>query len=240
MQDKGALVFCDKTQEIYLPWWYDHYSKTNDYPVAIIDFGMSEKGKKWANSIGQRIEMEPVKLDLEPPPDFMLDEWKAFTRNDYLRARPIWLSKPFALQKTPFEHTVYLDLDCEVKADLEPLFRVPFGLVPLAQDTLKCWTERGITMPEHQRYNTGVLAYEKHCPIVKAWASMIEECSCHFWSEQEALMETLRQKEFTVIELPERFNAFPDQKVDDAHIIHHISTSGKLHIICEMLHKTCT
>ena len=239
MSDAGVLLFCDEAQELFLPWWYSHYEKTNDAPIAIIDLGLSERGKKWANNIGQVIAMEPVEFELEPPPDFIMDEWKHYTKADYERARPLWLTTPFALLKTPFEKTLYLDLDCEVRKNLDHLFDIPFGVVPAPEDTLKCWIERGISMPEQRRYNLGVIAYHKNSPIIQAWADMILDSSCHFWSDHEALMETLREKEFTVIELPEHYNTYSTQSIsDETAIVHHLMLKGKLHILSEMI-QTC-
>jgi hypothetical protein len=59
MSQSGIIVGCDANQEWLLPWWWDHYCKHNSYPVAFVDFGMSEAALAWCQEKGQCISLPP-------------------------------------------------------------------------------------------------------------------------------------------------------------------------------------
>ncbi len=58
---KGILIGCDQNQEWMLEWWWAHYSRHNCYPVAFVDFGMSQEAKKWCQSKGHWISLDAPK-----------------------------------------------------------------------------------------------------------------------------------------------------------------------------------
>lgn len=60
--NKGVLVGADQKQEWLLLWWWKNYSEENELPVCFVDFGMSEKGRKWCQKRGQLLLVEEIPL----------------------------------------------------------------------------------------------------------------------------------------------------------------------------------
>ena len=50
---KGIIVASDMQQEWLLPWWWEHYTRFNSFPVAFIDFGMSKERENGVKSEGR-------------------------------------------------------------------------------------------------------------------------------------------------------------------------------------------
>ncbi len=65
MGKEGILIGCDRNQEWLLPWWWDHYSAHNAYPVAFADFGMSKKALAWCREKGKMLK-PPGSSDVVP------------------------------------------------------------------------------------------------------------------------------------------------------------------------------
>ena len=81
-----------------------------DTPLThtFVDLGMSHYGKTFCSERGEVI---PLQMDL------------AFSDGESVRdKRHSWFKKPFALLLSPFAHSIWLDLDCEVLGSLAPLF----------------------------------------------------------------------------------------------------------------------
>src|SRR5271170_6983534 len=53
----GILCGCDEEQEWLLPWWWDHYSAANNFPVTFIDFGMTEEGQRFCRERGELLSV---------------------------------------------------------------------------------------------------------------------------------------------------------------------------------------
>ena len=169
-------------------------------------------------TIGTVIDIRTIQLPLEPPPDFMMEDWQID-----LNVRAIKLIKPLVFMHTPFQQTIYLDVDCEVKGSIANLFEVPFAVSCIRGEKL---------------YDTGVISYSHCSPIINDWATMIYEASCHFSTDAIALMEALRQGSHTVDEYPWIYNAIGDKKRHpDALIAHHNGPDGKYLLMQELLCK---
>src|SRR5437868_5082609 len=106
----GILVGCDKQQEWMLKWWWGHYSKHNSFPIAFIDFGMSEEAKSWCRQKGKLLPLTCPKDFVFPKtliPKELIGEWEKSYGEKIWHSREQWFRKPFALLQTPFRQTIW-------------------------------------------------------------------------------------------------------------------------------------
>lgn len=201
---KGVLVGCDESQEWLLSWWWKNYTKENKFPIAFADFGMSEKGKKWCEKRGvvQSLHLENLavasKNEIDPA---LVNEWEK-TLSPFWNSRQAWFKKPFALLNTPFEKTIWMDLDCEVLGSLEPIYsyidpKSKMGLMKVRDPE---------TVREAILYNSGVIVFEKSSPLLKKWAKSALFQNHQFLGDQDALSQVIFEEGLPVGELPEIYN----------------------------------
>lgn len=194
----GILVGADESQEWLLPWWWKNYRAENAFPVAFADFGMSEKAKAWCRERGALLDIEHLRVaakeEINP---LLVAEWEK-TLSPFWHLRGAWFKKPLAFLKTPFEKTIWLDLDCEVLGSLAPLYdyvdSVEMALAPVRDPEV---------VREFVTYNSGVVVFKKNAPILKKWA---EQESGRFLGDQDALSEVIFKERCGVAELPEIYN----------------------------------
>lgn len=115
-----------------LEWWWENYSKHNDLPVAFANFGMSRKAINFCQSRGILINLTQ----------------KTGKRN--------WFKKPFAMLGCPFNKVAWLDLDCEIRGKINPLFEyAKKGRIAVTLDPHNPWVKTrncvasGIVVAEH-------------------------------------------------------------------------------------------
>lgn len=98
-QKRGVVVGVIPEQVWMLEWWLANFRKHNpDLPVAFADFGLNEKWAGWCKEHGLHFKPEAP------------------------QGVGAWFRKPFALLQAPFEHVIWLDLDCEVRAPMDHFF----------------------------------------------------------------------------------------------------------------------
>ena len=93
---EGILTGCNANHEWMLKWWWSNYKQSNAYPVTFVDFGMSVGAKSWCEQRGAVLSI-PKRIPLIPPKN----------ASSYASIkRPIWLSKPEALLRSPYQKTI--------------------------------------------------------------------------------------------------------------------------------------
>ncbi|MEI6241808.1 MAG: hypothetical protein WCP39_00185 [Chlamydiota bacterium] len=213
-EEKGVLVGTDKNQEWLLPWWYFHYSATNTFPITFGNFGMSKKALAWCEKRGSVLEApssdfvtkkEIISSDLRKK----WDQNRAAT--PFWKSRPAWFLKPLLMQQSPYQQTLYLDLDCQVYQNLNPIFDFsnnPGGF-SIAQDPIVCFpqSKNFVFPPNITRYNSGVIVYQKNSPLIEKWASYCLEKNHLFPGDQDVLEYILSTEDFHHFsELPILYN----------------------------------
>jgi hypothetical protein len=219
---KGILIGSDDKTEWLLPWWWKYYSKYNDFPVAIADFGLSPKMLKWCQ---KRFQV----ISLKCPQDFVQQrnslstkravQWQEEYKGDVWEARQAWFKKPLACLQTPFDLTVWLDVDCEVCGPLKPLF-----------DILKEGVELAIIREESQEYNSGVLLFPKKASFLKKWAELCLKENDKYMGDQNALTELILAGEVRYTELDHKYNWRMSKGYYDAVVVAHWCAWGKEYI----------
>jgi hypothetical protein len=221
---KGILIGSDSNTEWLLPWWWKYYSKYNEFPVAIADFGLSPQMLKWCQ---KRFQV----ISLKCPQNFVQQrsslskklalQWQEEYKGDVWQARLAWFKKPFACLQTPFDLTVWLDADCEVCGPLKPLF-----------DVLKEGVELAIIKEESHVlvYNSGVLLFRSKASFLKKWAELCLNENDKFMGDQNALTELILAGKVRYTELDHKYNWRMIKGYHDAIVVAHWCAWGKEYI----------
>ncbi|MBX7066113.1 MAG: hypothetical protein K1X28_02670 [Parachlamydiales bacterium] len=222
----GVLVGTDITQEWLLPWWWSNYQKHNSMPVAFIDFGMSSEKKDWCKARGELIPLRLIndfvkeKKDTLPKAAQILEQHFG---KDFWDSRPILFKKPFACLKTPFLRTIWVDIDCEVRGSIQPLFAYADGEIGigLVKDRLQPHTSYPI-------YNSGVFVFRRKSWAISQWARACVESNDLFPTDDHVLAHLIANKKVAVSEMPSQYNWFYSYKEPASPVvIHWLGKSGK-------------
>lgn len=230
---EGIVVGCDKTLEWILPWWWKHYRTHNNYPVAFADFGMSKKAVSWCQKHGRLLTITAPAFEERLSPKKQAD-WEKRFGSRVLKYRTQWFKKPLAVLASPFSCGIWLDLDCQVKGSLEPLFHT---LLLGAEIALVADHNQAINtlLPGEVNYNSGVIVFRKSAPILFKWASSIEKYRHHLVGDQDVLSRIIYLTKSAVVELPDLYNwnVFKGEN-REAIIYHFCNEAGKLRILEEL------
>jgi|SRR5579872_296891 len=228
----GVVVGSDQTHEWLLPWWWGHYQRSNDFPVTFIDFGMSKEMKCWCLERGELISLPlleaylPSKEEIDPA---LVHSWEKAFGQHFWRYRHAWFKKPLACLRSPYARTIWIDIDCEIRASLQDLFSFcehPSHLA-LAYD----YSTEDLSL-----YNSGVIVFKQGQSLLQEWASSLFTDIHAFAGDQDSLSKILHEKNVTPNLLPQVYNwlrCYPDNP--DALILHWHGDVGKRIITHQIL-----
>ena len=203
--DAGVLVGADQGVEDLLPTWWGHYRKHNRLPVAFADFGMSDRMVAWCAKRGRVFSVRDVPVDG-------------------------WWLKPFALLRSPFMRTLWVDVDCEVRGRVGPLLRqtATEGFV-VGRD--RCYPDKWADAIPNDGWmpNTGVVGAVRGHPLVEDWAAacLSGPASGHR-SDQEALAPLMVAH--NVAEIPADAHRLRLEGDGPCTIMHWTGAAGKRHL----------
>lgn len=232
---EGVIVGCTQDQEKFLPWWWMNFRLFNNYPVTFIDFGdMSAIARKWCRQRGSLLSLDlsdtfiARKEAIDPA---LVKIWEKMN-TDVWRVRLAWFKKPFALLQSPYEKTVWLDLDCQTKGSIQPLFNeylnnAEFAISREPESYQKINQERGILLPEEIMYNSGVTAFRHNSKIIQEWAKEALERSHLFYGDQQLLSRILFTSKLPFAVIPDIYNSFVLDGINPKAIILHWYGSSK-------------
>lgn len=217
-EEDGVMVGADLTQEWLLPWWWSHYQKYNSFPVVFVDFGMSFEQKEWCKKRGElfplRIFGDFIKEKEEIDPAIVYqfeDECGKYCWD----CRMAWFKKPFACLQTPFRRTLWIDLDCEIRAPLQPLFDYANPSPGLAMVKDQC-----ASLVDYRMYNSGVIAFRK-TDIPIQWVRYCIEKNHLLRGDQEVFSYMLAKEKISITEIPANYNWSRMIEKDDGVLILH-------------------
>lgn len=196
--DDCVLVGCDNNTSWMLNWWYNNYIKYNTLPIMFADFGMYPPQRNWCAERGTVFSVSGT-----------------FKCN--------WFKKPLAILACDYKRILWIDSDCEVKGNVEPIIAYadqPPGFA-------------GVLDPygygAKDSINTGVLAIRHGIDLIPTWA---ERCSglVKLRGDQEVLGEFITSSSVTL--MPPEYNHLRLSMAnnDAAMILHWTGNAGKIHI----------
>lgn len=232
---QGILTGANEEMEWLLPWWWKNYSKKNSLPVAFLDFGLSLSFKRWCAHKGILVEPRSIenpasKFEVEPG---LAHVWESlYGPKELWIARRAWFQKPVGLCQTPFQRTLWIDLDCEIFASLTSLFddfaEAEVAMVPELAESRQAQMALGLIQPDQQLYNSGVILYTRGSPIIEKWAEDAQADSAFFMGDQDVLAQTLFKNQLKITDLPRKYNwRLSEGYQREAVILHWTGVFGK-------------
>lgn len=224
MQNQGVVIGVDIKQEWMLPWFFSHYEAHNTLPVAIADFGMSEKARRWAHKKGHYFALSPgaYQCAKKRVPQKIRLEWEEAYGTGIWRLREAFFKKPKALIEGPFEQGIWIDIDCQVQGDISHLFNcLMFGVeLALASDA----SDNG--------FSSGVIVYKRQAPILQAWLSKMVDDDTLFVGDQLYLSSVIEDINPGIFLLPSIYNWHRRSGENKEAVITHFGGGlGKIEIV---------
>lgn len=118
-------------------------------------------------------------------------KWEKIYGKSASVARSAWLQKPLACASSPFDLSLWIDLDCEILANLAPLFTHAFEDLLIAPD-------------RYASFNSGVVLFRKNTPLIERWAQ--EALTCHHMGDQDLLIELIEKTKARITALDSIYN----------------------------------
>lgn len=202
---EGIVVAADETVEWLLPWWFAKLRLQNTLPVCFVDLGLSYYGRSFCEKRGEMIQLSCSLPEVFVP---HTKEWEILFGSDIKKRRENWYKKPFAFLLTPFEKTLWLDVDCEVLKSLDGLF-VRSGDIHLACEspTTHLREQHLQTIEEGEiLYNSGVILYHHGSPLIEKWAEAVLKKKEQFLSDQHVLSHLIKDISYPIHPLEAEYN----------------------------------
>lgn len=227
----GVITGCNEKQEWLLKSWWDHYCKSNSFPVTFIDYGMSKSARLWCEKRAPVIDIAPASVATkEEVSSEKIKIWNEMaTQHDFWPSRPYWFAKPQAILNTPYEQTVWIDLDTFIIRSIEPLFdacdETSLALAAEVEHGIISGKKCGFYQSHDAVYNTGIMSYKKDHPFLKKWAEGACTRSAEFMGDQDLFIRMAHEENVAIKELPEIYNwRLTSGWRDDVAIIHFAHT----------------
>ncbi len=204
LEDEGVVVASDSTLQWLLPWWWGHYQRFNNYPVTFVDLGMSEEMQLWCKQRGRLIPLRVAdifvaeKSEVDPA---LCQQWEKLYGARFWLNRNAWFKKPSACLQSPYKKSIWIDLDCEVRGSLTPLFA-------LCEQSPEIVIAKEMDSPllDHVGYNSGVIVFKRGSPLIEEWAALAFDSSDSFPGDQDILSKLIHDKQLVVGQLPLIYN----------------------------------
>ena len=204
--EQGVVTGCDSAHEWMLPWWFDHYSKRNKYPVTFANFGMSPSMAAWCKERGHLLDLT-------------------------FYCKKNWFKKPLAVLMAGYQNVIWLDSDCEIRADLAPLFEFAKEGFGVTLDPHNPWCKKNGCK---KVVASGIIATHIGHELAVEWA---EKCliSHKFRGDQEVLNEMIKTQPQRVDIMPPEYQWLRiDGDKDGVLVMHWTGSRGKQHIRKQM------
>jgi hypothetical protein len=229
-EEKGILVAFDATFQPLILWWYKSLRKYSSLPIAFINLGnISENVKNWCKKNGYYYDLQKYVKNFKKIkiPQKYKNQWAEQISGDVASVRPYWFTKPVALMTTPFEKTLYLDIDCQVNADINDFFlcldEYELALVKYVFQESFSYNKKNITI-----FNSGVIGYKTKAKIIEEWAELSLKFKHDFLGDQDLLSDIIHENKYVPKILPMEWNW---QRLpllnENAKILHHCGGLAK-------------
>ena len=226
MSEKGVLIASNEDYHCFVRSWYREYIIFNTLPITIIDFGMTTAQLKWCEG---KMDIIPCHENshIHPIEDISKERLASWDKlychglkiEDFWTNRKAFHQKARSLKLTPYNETLWLDLDCQVRGNIEELFHYAakpphFSLAENKKTKFRILWRLGIVPEGSPAYNSGVIVYKKNCPIMEELAEVSLQHDDLFYGDQDILNSLIYEKNIQFDPLPEKFNCPPKRHHD--------------------------
>ncbi len=231
-EKEGVLVAFDRAMQPLILWWYNTLRKYSAKPVAFINLGgICENVKNWCKNNGYYYDNEKFVAHFKKIkiPTKYTNKWADLISGDVALVRPYWFTKPIAMMHTPFEKTLYLDIDCELKSPTDEIFSYLNGNeIALCKDISEFTYFNSNKDQNKILFNSGVIVYKSKSKIVEKWAKMSYEYNHDFLGDQDLLSHIIYKYKYKPKILPIHWNWHAITKEnDEAKILHYTGGIAK-------------
>ncbi len=243
MNSCGVICGCDQKQEWLLPWFFEHYQKLNRFPITFFDFGMTDQGKNFCKTHGSYISLQEISnssFNFNELPKEKIEELSSLCHLPYVKeSHSSWMKKPIACMSSPYERSIWIDLDCKIKINLGPLFdfidqKVEIALAKNREFIGSSLRLHGYLYPDEEHLNSGVIIFKKNSIAIQKWLELIQEKK-FFKGDEEALSRAIYLNQIPYIELDPHYNyVFSEDGAQDAAIEHYCCCEGKMTILHQL------
>lgn len=197
------LTGCDKNHEWFLEWFIGNYKKHNKTPLVFANFGVTESALQYI-----RKNVHAV-MDMTKSPE------------------KGWFKKPLSMLSCPAKKTVWIDMDCEIKDNIDNIFSL---LEPKKLNMVedKPWTKRR----KEVWHNSGIVGFIDKPVILTQWAKQVK--AKPEVGDQEVLHSMLNPitKIGAINDLPNEYNVMRIQTENDDYqgkikVMHWTGRKGK-------------
>lgn len=205
---RGVIVGCCSKMEYLLPYFYINFRLNSNLPLVFFDFGMTSMGKAYCQKRGLLFTIDD---SLYAP--------KSDTQLELIKT--MWFKKPLAFKHTPFDETLWLDLDCKIYKPFDDIFET------LGNKWISILAENPLELSPYHGFNSGVCVFKKNAPFISMWIKLSLEEGDKFPGDQDALSCILKNHLDQVSCLPQKFNYLylkPGfDKKENVVILHHFA-----------------
>lgn len=205
---RGVIVGCCAKMEYLLPYFYINFRLNSNLPLVFFDFGMTSMGKNFCQKRGTVVTIDE---SLYPP--------KSDSQQELIKT--MWFKKPLAFKQTPFDETLWLDLDCKIYKPFDDVFET------LGDKWIAILAENPLELSPYHGFNSGVCVFKKNAPFIDMWIKLSLEEGDKFPGDQDALSSILKNHLDQVSPLPQKFNYLylkeGFDKKDNVVILHHFA-----------------
>jgi hypothetical protein len=225
MDSCGVVVGANQHSAWLLPWWWKHYVQHNSLPVTFVDFGLSDGAVAWCQERGDVVSLDPAQISIasrEEVSPALRDEWEEKWGKEIWVSRQGWFCKPSACLLSPYDVSIWLDLDCEVCGSLQ-------GVLDAFNPRLEMAAS---TFPQlKSSYSSGMLVFRRNARLLQDWAIKSPAQSAVMFSDDNVLTSLIHTKQYAVEELSCISHCIGLTGIDpSALVLHWDGKAGKLFI----------
>jgi hypothetical protein len=179
---------------------------------------------------GKRGEVVDIEWDPMWVPEGFGAEWNEGRRH--------WFKKPLACLHSPYKAGLWLDIDCEIRGSLSPLFTEFAESVDVALTCCGATSMRLVQNSGGTGYNGGVILFRHGCSLIEEWAKRGIEANRLFLGDDHLLSYLIYLHTVPLQEWPHLYNWVDvDLAPADAVIVHWIRhQKNALRPVCEELY----
>lgn len=190
VNNRGFLIFSDSKSEWLIPWFMTHFRK--HHPSDKICF------------VNTGVSFEFF--------DKHIMKQNTYGFNDIIHFdAPYsgWFNKPFVCYQTPYDLTIYIDLDCEIRKSIDWNDFIYFKDENTYLSQFIIYQDNGVLQKMNDRvnklinnYNTGFIVYTKDSFVLEEWCESTEkaffmgEHSLKGYGDQDILSEIIQNSKY--------------------------------------------